>query len=184
MCPFFTSDSITSLLTPSHSFILLFSHCLFFCPRLNSLTHSSESSTPPSAPHRGCHGDHRVQYELGGGLCLSVCVYVTVPQANMLPAGLRSEGVTCLLSQHSYLGQQGAADTRTHITYIPVHYWEPSQSACWYSFLCGIDILICTVCVHVLSWGPEHWRCSLGLQTSRPSLQNSIVSSLISPVYR
>lgn len=50
------------------SFILFFlPHCLFLCPRLNSLTHSVNHHHSPPPPQSSYHGDHRVQ-------CLCVCV--------------------------------------------------------------------------------------------------------------
>lgn len=79
ICPLFTSHSSRPL-----AFTLLFSHCLFICPRLNS---DSFYWIITPTPHRGCHGDQKVHSELGGGggwgfVCASACLYVTAPQAN------------------------------------------------------------------------------------------------------
>lgn len=82
-------------------FILLFSHRLFFCPRLNSLTHTSESSTPLPNKVAMVITELSLNCFLGGwegGL------YVTVPEANMLPAGQRSEArtATCPLCTNTW----------------------------------------------------------------------------------
>lgn len=170
ICPLFT-PSPHSMLTLTLSFF--FSHCLFFCPRLNSLTHCSESTPPPPPPPpwQGCHGDHRVQSWLGG-LCLSVCVFVCYSALGK--SGRRSELVTCLLITHTW----GRGCTLPHISVI----YSPSQES--FDIPWAVVSIYWYVCVHVPRQYSEHWRWCRGRQTSRPSQQNSVVSSRISPAHR
>lgn len=167
------------------SFILFFSHCLFFCPRLNSLTHSSESSPSPPPPHPnlpphwGCHGDHRALGWVGwGALCECVSVYSSASGKYVTS---RTEVRTCdLPPQHSYLGH-----SHTLLSFLCII--QPTSKfpwIWWYSLNCCINILMCVLYVCVPRLVRDLWSCSRGLQTSRPSQQNSIVSSHISPGHR
>lgn len=53
-------------------------------------------------------------------MCVCVCLYVTMPQANVLPAGLRSEVMTCLLCIYTWgrRVQEKWTQTRTLVSFI------------------------------------------------------------------
>lgn len=136
---------------PSHhaplTFPFFFSHCLFSCPRLNSLTHSSESSPPH---WHGYHGDHRVQSWVGG-LCVSACVCMLYCLRQ-----IKTEVRACdLPSQHSYLGQ--GLHTPTHMSFLCII--QTPREFPWIS--CdsfNVGSMYWYVCVHVPRWYSEHWR--------------------------
>lgn len=113
-----------SLNAEPYSFTLFVSHCLFFCPRLNSLTHSSESSPPTTITTTPLT---RLLWwpkgsELGGGLCMSACVCML-----QCLRQIRSEVRVCdLPDHHSYLGQ--GVHTLTLICHSYVLFMPPPMN--------------------------------------------------------
>lgn len=178
ICPLCTSNSLPSLLITSvfHSLFLWLS---LFLPKAKlSLTHTSESSTPPTPPPRGCHGDHRIQSELvWGSLSVCVCLYVTVPQANVLSAGQRSEPVTCLLSAHTW--GRGC----THYCHSYALFRPRPNSHDSVGIPCAVVSIYWYVCVRVPQMGPR----SLKLQpwmADKPSFKaelNRIITYITRP---
>ena len=86
-----------------------------------------------------------------------MCLYFTVPQADVLPAGLRSEPVTCLLSPHTW-GRGCSRHTYMHycqsyaLLFTPPRPPSTFQRICRHSFALQYqysDLFCMSVCCQV-----------------------------------
>lgn len=159
----------------SRSFIPFFSHCLFFCPRLNSDSFCESSPTPHLLPNEVAMVTTGFSVSrVGAFFRLCVCTIQCPGQMSY-----QQDWGQSLWPASSALipGAGGASDTLTLSTGILRLYallFNPPPHSHDYQYI-GL---------YVARLDPGQCSRSRGRPTSRHSRQNSVVSSHISPGHR